>query len=193
MSTHALVIHPNEIDFAPEERFIDALRACGFLGEMFDLFGTCCFRPGERFFECIQFESSHSVIELTPSSSGELVESQPRDSREFTQIELRRDDKPGFLCGCNIQIPRCPKCQFEVEDWGALVSAWYESKQDWVCPSCHGQFAAYALDWQHTAGFARYWIEIRQIHEGEATPSEEFLRLLEAKTAREWRYFWFHL
>jgi hypothetical protein len=194
MSIHALAIHPADPDYIPKADFVESLRGCGFLGESFDLFGTTCYRPGEKFFNLIDFKSSHSIIELTPTKEG-FIESEPHDSRLSCDIELETDEVPCISCGCNFQDPRCPTCTslLTIEEFHHLMDIWFSSREPWLCSSCGSQVDASDLDYQHTAGIARYWIKIEQIYEGEAKPTQAFLQLLAQATAYEWRYFWYHL
>lgn len=192
MSLHALAFHPAHPDLVPAARFVDELQSCGFLSEAFDFYGTRRFRPGERFFDFTQFQSGHSVTRLTQTADG-FAESEPRDSREFCQIELITDPSPSLVCGCNVREPRCPACGSTFTNWASLIDQWHKAKALWSCPSCRTTYSPHEVDWQNTAGYARYWIEVREIHEGEAKPSLEFFQLLAEKTGCEWRYFWFRL
>lgn len=192
MSIHALSIHPAEPNWVPDLSFEPFLRRVGFLGEVFDFYGTRCFRPGERFFDHIVFHHSHSVIELTPTEDG-LVKSEPRDSRSFCRIELDTGEKTGFLCGCNVRDPKCPACSYTIADWPEMLGNWFNENRDWSCPECGRSCPACEVDWQNVAGASRFWINVRQIHEGDAVPSDEFLRALADETSCQWRYFWYHL
>lgn len=192
MSIHALAIHPAAPDWVPDPSFEPFLRGLAFLGEEFDLFGTRYFRPGERFFHHIVFHHSHSVIQLTPTEDG-LIKSEPQDSRNFCQIELDIDEKAGFLCGCNVRDPRCPSCSYTITEWPEMIGHWFDKNRDWSCPACGHTCPACDVDWQNVAGASRFWIKVRQIHEGDAVPSDEFLQTLGKKTSCQWRYFWYHL
>lgn len=192
MSIHALAIHPAIPDRSPPPTLGEFLRKIEFLGDGFDLYGTPCYRPGARFFDHIVFHRSHGVIELTPTAEG-LVESEPRDSRQFCHIELDADEEVGFLCGCNIREPLCPACSATITAWSDMLTQWHNGDGPWSCPACGHSCAATDVNWQHLAGAARYWIKVDGVCEGEAIPSESFLDLLAAQTACDWRYFWYHL
>ena len=192
MSIHALSLHPADPNFAPPSNFADRLRQLDFIGDAFDYFGDVRFRPGATFFDLIRFERTHDVIELKPSSEG-LTELPPQDSRNFVQIELSSSDETGVMCGCNIRDPLCPVCAMQLPDWAELIGAWHESNATFNCKACEHSCIVPDLNWQHVAGFARYWINITQIYEGEAEPSSHFLESLADLTACDWRFFWYHL
>lgn len=190
MSIHALAIHPAAPDWTADSTFEAFLRERAFLGEEFDFYGTRCFRPGGRFFEHIIFHSSHSVIQLTQGVNG-MIESEPQDSQNFCQIELNTSESFEFLCGCNVRDPQCPACSLTITDWSDMLCLWLDKNADWSCPACGHTCPAYEVNWQKVAGASRYWIHIRQIHEGEAVPSNDFLRTLAEKSSCLWRYFWY--
>ncbi|EMI53027.1 hypothetical protein RSSM_05541 [Rhodopirellula sallentina SM41] len=192
MSIHALSLHPADPDFSPPPDFADRLRLLNFLGEEFDYFGDVRFRPGSAFFELIRFDCTHNVIELKPTEDG-LTELPPQDSRDFVQIELSSCDKPGVTCGCNIRDPLCPVCATPAGDWGDLIGAWHDTNAAFNCADCGHGCSIPDLNWQHVAGFARCWITIQQIYEGDAVPVDEFLASLADTTGCEWRYLWYHL
>ena len=192
MSIHALAIHPAPPDWIPDSTLESFLREAGFLGDEFDLYGSRCFRPGARFFEHIIFDSSHSVVELTPTESG-ILESEPRDSRNVCQIKLESAESTDFLCGCNMRDPKCPACSRSITAWPEMLGKWLTEHRDWSCPACGHSCKACDVNWQHVAGAARYMITVRQIYEGEARPADSFLRCLSQQTSCAWRYFWYHL
>ncbi|WDQ18639.1 hypothetical protein [Rhodopirellula sp. P2] len=192
MSIHALSLHPADPAFRPPPDFADQLRLLDFLGDEFDYFGDVRFRPGTSFFDLIRFERTHNVIELKPSADG-LTELPPQGSRNFVQIELSSSDETGVTCGCNIRDPLCPVCANPLGDWGDLIGAWHDTNAQSNCPDCGHGCTIPNLNWQHVAGFARYWITIQQIYEGEAAPTDQFLDLLAGATGCEWRYLWCHL
>lgn len=192
MSIDALVIHPAEPDWIPDSTFESFLREVAFLGDACDLHGTRCFQPGERFFEHIVFRHSHSVIELTPTGHG-LIESEPRDSKNYLRIELATDENTGFLCGCNVCDPRCPACSLSIAEWPKMLGDWFSGNRYWSCPECGHTCSACDVNWQHLAGISRYRITVRQVRDGEGVPSDHFLSALTQKSSCEWRYFWYHL
>jgi hypothetical protein len=195
MSIHALVLYPTDPEYIPDAGFVVFLKNCGFLGQAYSwYYGESGYYAGHGFFDFIEFESSHSVIRLIPTPEG-IVESEPEDSRKSCKIQLKSDEKAMLHLGCNFKYPLCPKCKNIVseDEFNQIIEVWFTSRKPCFCSLCGNSFSACDLDYQYKAGLSRYWIDIEQIHEGEAKPTTDFLHLLKSATSREWRYFWYHL
>jgi hypothetical protein len=197
MSTKQLILHPTnpKAVFDSLELLTGPLQAVGFLGESFNLFGEMGYHPGQNFFDFITFESSHNVV-ILESDGRNLKPSKVVDSRSICQIYVTEvDEIEDIIVSSITNLATCPNCQSEVEDWGEVVSEWYENRENafWQCLGCQKKFRAYELNWHRTAGFARYSIKIEQIYPETAFPTSTLLNLLRDITGEEWTYMYYWL
>lgn len=185
MTTNLLVLHPEVPTAVPadENALRVALTAQGLLGESFPHGGQRHYRPGDRFLQLITFLGCSPVVALgQPGPTGE----------DFCHIALVGPGPvPRFYAGTNVKPPRCPGCGYRAEDWPAAVAAWEQDHSArWRCPVCGREYHAPELKWRQCAGFARFFIEIYGVFEGEAVPGEELLDGLKVSTGMGWTYFY---
>jgi len=184
MTDNILYLHLRD----PQQTFdstivIDALHKIGFIGERFEFKGTEHYKPGEEFLHLLTFLGCSPVVSLgEPGLTGD----------EFCHIEFTpAAEKPLFIAGDNIKVPRCRHCNHRVDDWQQLIDAWKRRGMDeWQCPHCGNTTPLHRLKWKQCAGFGRQFIKVWGIFEGEAVPGEELMNSLRQRSNREWDYFY---
>jgi len=179
VADHKLVLHPlnpTAILQDPSE-LLEALRQLRFLGPSFDHMGEVHHKQGPRFHELVVFRSPQA----SPAGDGShhvlLTETTP---------------EPVFLGGTNAQAPVCPGCRGAFADWRRKLQEWQTAKAEpWECTRCGRRRRAHELDWSRRGGFARYALDVWNIHENEAEPSAELLELLRVITYEDWTHFYY--
>jgi hypothetical protein len=197
MSDHKLVLHPTDpwASLANRAALIDELTTLGLLGEQYEWFGETHYKPGVEFLRLVEFDHSHTVIVMGDTPNG-LQEVDRVDSREVCHLHLSDvSQEPEFRGVANTLPPLCPSCHYEPEEPFEIVGKWYENKASflWVCPNCTASSALNKMNWRRSAGIARYTLDIWEVWQGEATPSEALLHHLNSITGTEWTYFYYHL
>jgi hypothetical protein len=201
MSIKALLLHPRDARAGlPSVEPLGAqLRAIGLIGERSVYFpDDLLFHAGPRFLEWVTFDSSHRVIELVSDGQGGLQHGPVHDSRTQCTIEFcyGAEARPLPLVSCITDPPRCRACGYRHEEpqWLDLVGQWWDARGDCrvACPGCGASAALPELDWNHTAGFATDYLQIRQIQPREARPSAALLDILRERlgTAFDYCYYW---
>ncbi|HEY0635456.1 MAG TPA: hypothetical protein VGE00_08740 [Gammaproteobacteria bacterium] len=184
MTNNILYLHPRD----PHQTFntvtvVDALRALGFIGDGFEFKGVYHYKPGEEFLHLLTFLGCSPVVALgEPGLTGE----------EFCHIEFTgTSDKPLFIAGDNVKVPRCRHCNQRIDDWHTVVEMWRSRGiEQWSCPNCGKNTPLHRLKWKQCAGFGRQFLKVWGIFEGEAVPGEELLNALRQATGSEWDYFY---
>jgi hypothetical protein len=81
---------------------------------------------------------------------------------------------------------RCPACRTPA------IGIGLGAKHDllFTCTRCQTATPLDRLDWRHSAGYGRYFIEIGGVHAHEALPSDRLLAALQAFSGTGWRHFY---
>lgn len=181
-----LYLAPRDFDVIPENpvALISALQEIELIGESFEYVGHEHYRPGDEFITLITFLGCSPVISLgEPGKTGE----------EFSHIAFEGPlEKPRFIAGDNIKIPRCPHCGHRFDPWQSLIEDWEKNPegQKWPCPECGNTVSAPQLRWRKCAGFGRFFIKVWGIFESEAVPNPNLLSILEKQTGSPWQHFY---
>jgi hypothetical protein len=181
MPDKKLVLHPTNpwAILQDPPLLLEQLRAFGLIGSSFPHLGDLHYHSGPRFAELVHFHTAkESVAAAVKACHVALMETAP---------------EPSFLAGSNTRPPACPRCQAKFTHWSKDLLAWQADKRHyrWTCPGCARSLPVEALDWDRTAGVARYALDIWGIGEGEAEPATELLEFLEAEMAEPWLYFYY--
>jgi hypothetical protein len=197
MSDNNLVLHPIDPESAivSVPKLVEVFTGVGLIGQPAGKPDETSFRPGPRFHRLVTFHRSHRVITLINGPEG-LVPAAVGDSRLQCTIKIPGPTEVIWFKGVgNVESPCCKCCNYVLEEWPDMVTAWWESKQIyfWRCPKCDAAHRPWELDWHHTNAFARYTVDITGIHYGEAVPSSELLDILGRYTGTPWSYFYYHL
>jgi hypothetical protein len=197
VSDHLLILHPCDPWAVLEDRLrlMADLARIGLLGSPYFWYGETHYQVGQRFFDLLEFQSSHTVGVLADTAQGLQVVERV-DSRQLCHIQLTDPTPvPHFLGAANTLPPRCPACHGEAVDPFALVGAWYEAMSTfmWRCSTCQHASAIHELDWRRAAGFARQAIRLWEIRAEAARPTPHLLALLAQTTGVGWTYFYYHL
>lgn len=169
---HYLVLCPATPASAPDnpQILIEALQNIGFLGnaQMPGRFST-----GPAYLEWMTYLGCSPQISL-----GEA------DTATFIRIK-GPDEHVQFYSSPHAR-PRCRACRqaFDLQVLSSLVD------ETVTCPHCKTLSYAAKLDWRRKAGFARFVIEISNVYESEAVPSDGLLEKLEHLTGQAWDYFY---
>lgn len=184
MTDNILYLHPRApLDTVEASKLVAALQALGFISESFEFKGAVHYRPGEEFLHLLTFLGCSPVVALgEPGLTGE----------EFCHIEFTPvTEKPLFIAGDNIKVPRCRHCNQRIDDWARMIEEWKSTGSgDWHCPLCDHTTPLHRLKWKQCAGFGRQFIKVWGIFEGEAVPGEELLSALRQVGGLEWDYFY---
>ena len=181
MSDHKLVLHPvnpSAILQDPPE-LLERLGQLRLIGPSFNHLGEVHHKPGPRFRELVVFKGG-----AAPSPAG--------DGPVYHVALTPMTGEPVFLGGANAGAPLCPGCRARIEGWRKKLQEWQMTPSEpWTCGKCGRRRRAHELEWDHRGGFARYALDIWNIHEDEAEPSAELLELLRVVTYEEWTHFYY--
>jgi len=110
---------------------------------------------------------------------------EPHD-RDFCHLALLGPyPEPEVITGENTVNPRCPHCRSRLSDWQQSMHV-----KQLQCSECGTPSALWELDWRQHAATGRYFVELRNVFPGEASPSDTLLAELERTTGMEWVYAW---
>ena len=84
-------------------------------------------------------------------------------------------------------VARCPQCKSKLLNRERPEG---DISIEYGCDNCGFQSPLFGWDWRHQAGFARHWISIWGVYEGEAVPGEKLLNTLQKVTGLVWNYAW---
>lgn len=186
MTENLLILAPSDLDAPlPEQaQLIEALTQFKFLGEAIDVNGETHYRPGEDYLRHVTYLGCSPVIAM-----GELGAT----GDEFCHIEfIYSPDNAQFLSGDNMRPPRCPGCNYVIEEWPSLVEDWSSDKTNyqWRCPMCGREYQLQQLNWRQRAGLGHLMIKIYGVFESEAVPSDWLMAELNKLTQGKWDYFY---
>jgi len=195
MSDDKLILYPTNPFASIDNRnnFLNYLEGIGFIGETFQYFGETHHKPGTKFYEFIEFLNNWTAIILEDTGQG-LEEVRREPNRLHCQIELTKvSSEPEIIASVYSLDPKCPFCGYEAK-WD-FVNEWYYNKAHfrWICPNCTRDALIYDLDWGGATGFARYFIEIWNIHFDEAVPSERLMKALMQYSGEVWAWFYYRI
>lgn len=180
-----LIFHAQQANYVPADPsgLCRDLQKLGLLGPAFSCVGGPCYLSGERFLQLLSFLGCAPTIRLEPTQE---------QDESFCHLRLRTTTmKPEFLAGRNLGVPRCPHCRNRVTDWQERVDSIQEPTSGLVCPHCQAHLALAALDWNKTAGYARFFLEVYDIHPHEAVPTPGLMNALSALSGQDWQYFYY--
>jgi hypothetical protein len=172
----------------------DSLQSIGLIAETFDFFGKIHYRQGKQFLSLVEFVEERVAIILEPVD-GKLQEVNRQPSKESCHVELEGPfAEVAVIASGNTRAPLCPSCGYKVQEWGDVLSKWYDNKLSyvWLCPECQKQVTVDKLNWHKTAGFARYSINIWDAFY-DAKPTHRLLDKLEQFTNTDWDYLYYRL
>ena len=183
MAENILILYPTSFNttLADQNKLLTTLREEQFLGETIDFAGKQHYRPGEEFMMLITFLGCSPMI-----ASGEME----KDGEQYCHIAIEGPlERPQFLAGDNIKIPRCPKCGHPYDKWKTVVDEWLEKpNSEIICPDCGETTSATKLRWRKSAGFGQFFIKMWGIFESEAVPSPNLLSLLKECSGFDWQH-----
>lgn len=167
MPAHYLVLYPLDPEWGGDSLsgLRHVLEQTGFIGE--------ARQPGE-FLVGTEYLSLVTYLGCSPQISlGE--------AEIATRIYLREPDAaPRLNAGANLKPPRCKTCRQTIP----LAVARLQLQ---TCPHCSRPLK---LDWRRSAAFGRVFIEISNVYESEAIPSEALLECLHEATGVTWDYYY---
>lgn len=169
---HFLVLVPTYPKWAPDDLavFAEQLRQTGLTGKKHR---PGLFSAGPAYLEMIVYLGCSPQIALG-------------DAETATTIRLNGPfDKPELIKAANAK-PRCRSCKqmLDLEKMSLRVD------ETVTCFHCNTSSYASKLDWRRKAGFARLFIEISNVFESEAVPSDSLIEKLEHLTGQTWDYFY---
>lgn len=169
---HYLVLCPAIPASAPEnpQTLIGALQQIGFLGNPQ---AARQFSTGAAYLEWVTYLGCSPQITLGEAEAATFIRIKGPDERvQFYSSPHAR--------------PRCRACRQTIE----LQKSPVQPEEIITCPHCKTSSYVAKLDWRRKAGFVRFFIEISNIHESEAVPSDSLLEKLEHLTGQAWDYFY---
>jgi hypothetical protein len=182
VSDNKLVLHPLNPRAILQDPglFMDTLRGLGLIGAGFSHVGELHYKAGPRLKELLTFNDSFPGGRVDPAQCHVSL--------------METTSAPVFLGASNVQTPLCPGCQAQLADWKQQLTAWQSERQGggaWSCPKCGRRFPVERADWGHTAGVARYSLDVWGIRQNEAVPAPELLTFLENDSGEKWGYFFY--
>lgn len=172
---HFLVLYPVNPEWAPDDlpAFVEQLHQTGLIGEnrRLGLFST-----GLAYLEKITYLGCSPQITLGEAETATII----RLNGPY--------DKPEFRSSARVK-PRCRLC------WQTLDLDKFPIRADetMTCPHCKISSRAVEFDWRHKAAFGRIFVEISNVFESEAVPSDSLLEMLERMTGQAWDYFYWRV
>lgn len=169
---HFLVLYPTNSKWAPDDlaAFAEQLRQTGLTGKRHR---PGLFSAGPAYLEMIVYLGCSPQIALGETETA-------------TTIRLNGPfDMPELITVANAR-PRCRSCRQTLDLKKTL--GWADETV--TCLHCNTSSYAVKLDWRRKAGFARFFIEISNVFESEAVPSDGLLEKLEHLTGQTWDYFY---
>jgi hypothetical protein len=187
---HKLILHPREPERVPQD--LGALRRTleklGFIGREIRLGGALHYLPGEHFLQLVTFLGCSPSVALEPPDGFPQGDAGPTGVTFcHVRIEESVSEVPRFIAGTDALAPRCPRCRSVLDRLRPMQQG---AREIWSCPSCGHGTPLWALDWRQRAGFARFAIEIWNIHPFEAVPSDPLLAALSRTSRGEWEFFY---
>lgn len=178
-----LVLHPAAPTAAPESPPVvrDLLRALGLIDREFALAGQTGYLAGPHFPELVVFLGCAPVLKLSQT-----------DGADFCHVSLGVvHPQPEFRVAGQA-TPRCAICRARVPAWKEPVAAGRTrgAPTRWTCPGCGRSASPHELDWRRTAGRARFFLDIVNVHPHEALPSAALLDALGRLTGAAWDFFY---
>ena len=135
------------------------------------------FAAGEGFARHVIFAGCSPYLRFEP---------QAPHARDFCHVALLGPyPNPEVITGENTVNPRCPHCRARISDRQEPVHSELIN-----CPGCGRTSPPWALDWRQHAASGRYFIELRNVFPGEASPSDQLLATLRLETGLDWAYAW---
>jgi hypothetical protein len=175
----SLYLSPKSATGTPELHAVSAclseLHLCGPL--LIEAPDKQVFSAGDGFARHVVYAGCSPHLRFEPSG--------PHD-RDFCHLALLGPyPSPVLITGENTVKPRCPRCRARLVEWQGLARA-----RRATCPECGNQSAPWELDWRQHAAAGRFFIELRNVFPGEASPSDRLLASLREHTGMEWEYAW---
>lgn len=175
-----LVLYPRDPEGSVELESVErVLREADFIGRPVEVVDARRFRPGDRFERLVSFVSP-----------GRILEEGKADPKRCTIGIPEVREEIDFLAGSNVRAPSC-ECGTVFADWTVRVQKWQGDGADWKCDGCGNEAPPWDFDWQRSAGFGRYNVDVHGIDFGEAVPSPELIRTLKEIDGGDWDYFYF--
>jgi hypothetical protein len=186
VAENILVLTPVAFTEIPADRdgLVALLREEQFIGDPLEVVGgEEHYSPGEEFMMLVTFLGCSPMIATGEMESG---------GEQYCHIAIEGPlERPHYLVGDNIKIPRCPSCGHRFDDWQALLNGWQQEPDAEIsCPECGGSFPITKLRWRKCAGFGRFFIKVWGIFESEAVPSPNLLAALKQVSGVEWQHFY---
>lgn len=135
------------------------------------------YQAGERFLDLLSFMGCSPYVLTDPAHS---------QDQGFCHVYVAPGEPaPVFLAGEPLRPPRCPAC-------GEVVSGWerHSHAGRTPCAACGAISAPPRWSWGRRAGWARIWLEVHGVFDGEAVPGEQLMRALDGLDGVQWRYIY---
>jgi hypothetical protein len=185
MAENILILAPKSFNEIPtaRDKLIAKLTEEQFIADTIDIGDEKHYRPGEEFMMLITFLGCSPMIATSEMESG---------GEQYCHIAFEGPlERPRYIVGDNIKIPRCPSCGHRFDDWQTRLSEWQQRPEAEInCPECHGSIPITQLRWRKCAGFGRFFIKVWGIFESEAVPSPNLLASLKRASGVEWHHFY---
>lgn len=131
---------------------------------------------GPDFMVLVTFLGCSPSVMLEPDQAG--------GATCFVRQHLYPDTR--FISQTRSVRARCPHCRAAA----APRAGAHAHDERYTCGNCgHGTDLS-ALDWRHSAGYGRWFLEIAGVHPHEAVPSDRLLDCLRDVSATDWNYFY---
>jgi hypothetical protein len=175
----SLLLHPDQPDWVPEdqESLLLLLEHLGLICTTSHTTESDALRLGHRFLALVTFLgcSPRVVIDRREAEEGQPV----------CRLRYHSYPQPRFLSARRRPAVRCPYCRAEAR--GVLPKV---PDAPFSCPQCGRLSKVHALDWRHSAGFARCFLEVTNVYPHEAVPSDSLMESLGGYSGSFWRYFY---
>ena len=184
VTPYRLFLHCQSPEFQPDclQTWNNALQEIAFIGSYFEAKQGKGYLIGDDFFNYLTFLGCSPQLEVMPPESGQW--------NNFCFVEWVQLEKPRLVQGMNRLKCSCTSCR---KGLGHLLQDGFTQHRlvSLSCPQCGNPLSLSGLNWQHTAGYGRFFICIHSVFPKEAVPSAEFMKALSGLSGQKsWQYFY---
>lgn len=170
-----LILTPQRLVDVAQSMRIDVCQQTGLIATAIEGFDDR-WTAGEDFLEHVMFMGCSPHIEF-----------EVQDDLRFCHVRIPPSTrKPVLSRDSRSPAPRCSSCNQGLDDWFSAIEDDQEAMLPQTCPHCDATLSNEKMRWRKRSALSRSRIEIWNIFEREAVPSDDLLRRLHDATGEHW-------
>jgi hypothetical protein len=171
-----LILAPQQLVDVAQSTRIDLCQQIGLIATALEGFDNR-WTAGEDFLDHVMFMGCSPHIEFEPQG----------DDLRFCHVRIPDSSASPILSrDPRSPAPRCASCNQGLEDWFAELTDDAACALPTACPHCDSALSIEKIRWRKRSALSLSRIEIWNIFEREAVPSEDLLRRLQEATGVHW-------